>query len=199
VSASLVQTLFALAAVVGVLFIIWAAVMAVASRASDDVADSVDRMRERFAPWALAAAFTVAAIATFGSLYFSEVVGYEPCRLCWYQRIAMYPLVIILAMAVARRDVGVRWYAMPVAMIGAGISTYHYFLEWFPQIDTGACHVGIPCTAVWFRELGFVSLPFLALTAFVLIIVLLAVPQRGWRDRRSSAAPDHVDAGAPAA
>ncbi|MFN8622218.1 MAG: disulfide oxidoreductase [Chloroflexota bacterium] len=196
--ASLVQTLFAIAAIAGVLFLIWAVVMAIAARFSDEVADTVDRLRHRFAPWAPAAAFTVAAIATFGSLYFSEVVGYEPCRLCWYQRIAMYPLVVILAVAVARRDVGVRWYALPVALIGAGISTYHYFLEWFPQIDTGACHVGIPCTAVWFREFGFVSLPFLALTAFLLIIAFLVIPPRGWRHPRSAAIPDDLDTSATA-
>jgi disulfide bond formation protein DsbB len=190
VPASLVQLLFALGALSGVLFLIWAGVMAVAARFSDEVADTVERLRLRSAPWAPAAAFSVAALATFGSLYFSEVVGYEPCRLCWYQRIAMYPLVIILAVGVARRDVGVRWYAVPVAIIGAAISTYHYVLEWFPAIDTGACHVGIPCTAVWFREFGFVSLPFLALTAFLLIIVLLAIPPRGWRHPRSSVAPD---------
>jgi disulfide bond formation protein DsbB len=181
VPASLVQTLLAIAALVGALFVIWAAVMAIASRFSDEVADSVDRMRARFARWALPAAFTIAAIATLGSLYFSEVVGYQPCTLCWYQRIAMYPLVPILAVALARRDTAVRWYAVPIAAIGALISTYHYFLEWFPQIDTGACHIGIPCTAVWFRELGFVSMPLLALTAFLLVIVLLAIPPRAGR------------------
>ena len=55
---------------------------------------------------------------------------------------------------------------------------YHYLLEWFPEIDTGACVVGVPCTTVWFREFGFVSLPFLALIAFLLVIVLLLVPAR---------------------
>ena len=175
-SASLVQLLYALGALAGLLFLIWAAVLAIAARASDEVASSVEGMRRRFGRYALAAAFTVALLATFGSLYFSEVVGYEPCRLCWYQRIAMYPMVVILAVALWRRDVGVRWYAIPVAAIGAGISAYHYTLEWFPQIDTGACKVGVPCTAVWFRELGFVSIPFLALMGFLLIIAFLSVP-----------------------
>ena len=180
--ATTVQLLYALLALAGVLFLIWAVVMAIASRFSDEVGDTVWGWRDRFGRYALAAAFTVALLATFGSLYFSEIVGYEPCRLCWYQRIAMYPLVVILAVAVWRRDVDVRWYAIPIALIGAGVSTYHYFLEWFPQIDIHACKVGVPCTAVWFRELGFVSLPFLALTAFLLIIVFLAIPLRA-RDR----------------
>ena len=175
-SASTVQLLYAIGAVAGLLFLIWLAVLAIAARVSDDVADSFWRIRERFGRVAMAGAFTVALLATTGSLYFSEIVGYEPCRLCWYQRIAMYPLVVILAMGLWRRDVNVRWYAIPVALIGAVVSGYHYTLEWFPSIDISACKVGIPCTAVWFRELGFVSLPFLALMSFLLIIALLLIP-----------------------
>ena len=90
----------------------------------------------------------------------------------------MYPLVPILAVATWRRDPGVRWYAIPVAAIGALVSGYHYFLEWFPAADAGACKVGVPCTLVWFRAWGFVTLPFLALTAFLLVIVLLLIPTR---------------------
>ncbi len=178
-SATLVQAILALGALAGVLFLIWLTAIAVAARASDDVADSLQGMRLRFGRHALAAAFSVALLATFGSLYFSEVVGYEPCRLCWYQRIAMYPLVLILAVATWRRDVAVRWYAGPVAAIGALVAAYHYVLEWFPQIDTGACKVGVPCTAVWFREFGFVSIPFLSLVAFLLVIAFLLVPLGG--------------------
>jgi disulfide bond formation protein DsbB len=168
----------AILAVAGILFLVWASVMAVAARFSPEVAASVGRLRARFAPFALAAAFTVALVATAGSLYFSEIAVFEPCRLCWYQRIAMYPLVPILAIATSRRDPGVRIYAIPVAAIGAAIAAYHVFLEWFPAADAGACTVGIPCTLVWFRELGFVSIPMLALVAFLLIIAFLAIPPR---------------------
>jgi len=120
----------------------------------------------------------VATLAAAGSLYFSEVANYTPCTLCWYQRIAMYPLVLLLGIAAWKRDIGIRLYAIPLAAVGATISAYHYLLEWFPQIDAGACTVGIPCTQVWFREFGFVSLPFLALTAFLLVITLLLIPAR---------------------
>jgi len=177
-SVSQVTLIYALLAVAGALFLFWLGVLAIASRFSDSVADSLDTIRERLAPYALPGAFTVALLAVVGSLYFSEIAQFEPCRLCWYQRIAMYPLVPILAIAASRRDVGVRVYAGPVALIGLVISSYHYLLEWFPAVDTGACKVGIPCTVVWFRELGFVSLPFLALTAFALIIALLLIPPR---------------------
>jgi len=177
-SVATVQLLYALLASAGALFLLWAGTMAVASLVSEGVAASVLDLRDRFERWAIPAAFTVAFLATLGSLYFSEVAMYEPCRLCWYQRVAMYPLVPILAVATWRRDPGVRWYAIPVAGIGAIVSGYHYVLEWFPAADAGACKVGVPCTLVWFRELGFVTLPFLALTAFLLVIVLLLIPAR---------------------
>ena len=114
-------------------------------------------------------------LATMGSLYFSEVAHFDPCKLCWYQRIAMYPLVVLLGIAAVRRDAGIGIYAKALAGIGALISTYHLALEWIPSLDTGACGTGPSCTVIWFREFGFISLPLLALTAFLLIITLLSV------------------------
>lgn len=171
--------LYGILAVVAILILCWFGLMAIASRLSESVAESFANLRAGLAPMALIGAWIVALLAMGGSLYFSEVAHFQPCLLCWYQRIAMYPLVLILGIAVFRRDIPVRIYAIPLAAVGAVISTYHYFLEWFPQIDTGACTVGIPCTQVWFREFGFVSLPFLALMAFLLIIAFLAIPTRG--------------------
>ena len=173
-----VITLYGVAALVGVLVLVWFGLMFGASLLSDDIAESYDRIRSRLAPMALTAAWGVALLATAGSLYFSEVANYLPCTLCWYQRIAMYPLVLVLGIAVLRRDTAVRIYAIPVAAVGAAISAYHYLLEWFPQIDTGACSAVIPCTQVWFREFGFISLPLLALIAFGLVITFLLIPLR---------------------
>lgn len=129
-------------------------------------------------PNAVAMAFWVAFLATLGSLYFSEVAHFEPCRLCWYQRIAMYPLVVILGLAAVRRDEGVRPYARALAAIGAVIAGYHAALEWIPALDTGACGTGPACTIVWFRALGFISLPTLALVAFLLILTVLSLRDR---------------------
>src|SRR5215470_7128570 len=104
-------------------------------------------------------AFVVAATATAGSLYFSEVAHFIPCNLCWYQRIAMYPLSLILLIAAIRRDHGVRWYVGPLAAAGALISTYHYLVEWYPSLEGGGvCAITAPCTVPWFREMGFVTL-----------------------------------------
>lgn len=119
-------------------------------------------------------AFLVAATATLGSLYFSEVAGFVPCRLCWFQRIAMYPLAAILLVGGIRRDPGVRWYVTPIAVIGAGIAAYHTLIEWRPALDTGSCDLSGPsCTAVWFREFGFISLATMALVGFITILALL--------------------------
>lgn len=173
-----VITFYGLLALLGILVIAWFGLMFVASLFSADVRNGYARIRARLTPLALTAAWGVALMATAGSLYFSESANYTPCTLCWYQRIAMYPLVLILGIAIVRRDTAVRIYAIPVALVGAAIASYHYLLEWFPEIDTGACSAVIPCTQVWFREFGFVSLPLLALVAFGLIITFLLIPAR---------------------
>jgi len=173
-----VITLYGALALVGIFVMAWFGVMFVASLFSDGAAQGYAGIRARLSPIALTAAWGVALLASAGSLYFSEVANYLPCTLCWYQRIAMYPLVLILAIAIARRDTGVRIYAIPVALVGVAISSYHYLLEWFPEIDTGACSAVIPCTQVWFREFGFVSMPLLALIAFGLVITFLLIPVR---------------------
>ena len=121
-------------------------------------------------------AFLVAATATLGSLYFSEIADFVPCRLCWFQRIAMYPLAPILLVGAIRRDPGVRWYAAPIAVIGAAIAGYHTLIEWRPELDTGTCELtGPSCTAFWFREFGFITLATMALVGFLTILTLLFV------------------------
>jgi disulfide bond formation protein DsbB len=121
-------------------------------------------------------AFLIATGSMLGSLWFSEVADFVPCRLCWFQRIAMYPLVAVLFVGAIRRDPAVRWYAGPIALVGAGIAGYHTLIEWRPSLDTGVCELtGPSCTFVWFREFGFISLATMALTAFLTILILLFV------------------------
>jgi disulfide bond formation protein DsbB len=127
-------------------------------------------------PLRLWLAWVVAATCMLGSLYFSEVANYLPCTLCWYQRIAMYPLAVILLVAAVRRDEGVRWYALPLAAIGAVIALYHYLLERFPDLDAGVCNATIPCEFVWFERFGFITIPFMALVGFVFVIAALTLP-----------------------
>ena len=173
-----VVSLYGLLALVGIVILAWFGVMALASFFADAVADGYADIREHLTPFALTAAWGVALLASAGSLYFSEVANYTPCTLCWYQRIAMYPLVLILGIAIFRRDIGIRIYAIPLAVVGAIIATYHWLLERIPELDYGACSAGVPCTQKWFEEFGFVTLPFLALIAFLLVIAFLLIPPR---------------------
>lgn len=117
-------------------------------------------------------AFAASVLAMFGSLYFSEIRGYEPCELCWYQRILMYPFVVLLGLATARKDFGIAFYTMILSAIGASISLYHYGLQKVSFLaDTAPACGRIPCTGQYINWLGFITIPFLALTAFIVIFV----------------------------
>ncbi len=119
----------------------------------------------------------VATTCMLGSLYFSEIADYAPCKLCWFQRIAMYPLAVLLLVAAVRREHLIRWYVLPIALIGLTISAYHYLIEWRPELDSGTCDLfGPSCTDVWFKEFGFITLPFMAAIGFIAILALLFVP-----------------------
>jgi disulfide bond formation protein DsbB len=132
---------------------------------------------DAIAPSALWLAWLVAAVATAGSLWLSEGAGYVPCELCWYQRICMYALPVILLIAAVRRDRDVRWYVLPQVIVGALIAGYHTQLQAFPEQKT-FCSTTVPCTVRYIWEFGFVSIPFMALAAFswILVMVLLARP-----------------------
>ena len=117
-------------------------------------------------PVLLPLGLAIAAVATAGSLYYSEIAGYPPCEMCWYQRICMYPLVGVLAVAVARRDRRGGWYALPPAVAGLGVSVYHYQLQLRPG-QGSTCDASAPCTYQWVDSLGFMSIPFMAGCGFI--------------------------------
>ena len=124
---------------------------------------------------ALALAALITTTSTLGSLYFSEIVNYVPCRLCWYQRAAMYPLAILLVVASFKKLKFTKLVAVVLALAGGSISTYHWFLERFPDLDAGVCDAKLPCSIVWFENFGFVTLSFMAFTAFFTTIVLVTL------------------------
>lgn len=125
----------------------------------------------------LPVAFAVALVSTLGSLYYSGVVHFRPCRLCWWQRIMMYPLVPFLGVASLRRDRLAAFYALPLALGGLGYSIYHTQLRWFPE-QGSSCEAEAACTSVWVNTFGFVSIPFMAGAGFVAIAGLLALHLR---------------------
>lgn len=120
-------------------------------------------------------ALLAAWIATSGSLFFSEVLGWTPCLLCWYQRILMYPLSIIIAMGLLRRDTRLHTYVLPFSLMGACVSLYHYLLQKTTWLPPPACSLGVPCNVDYINWFGFVTIPFLALTAFLIITLMMVV------------------------
>jgi disulfide bond formation protein DsbB len=118
-------------------------------------------------------AWAVALVATIGSLVFSEVIGFEPCRFCWFQRIAMYPMSLVLLVGAIRRDFQVKYYALPLALVGLGLSVYHYLIQTFPALEGGGSCGAVPCTAKYVDVFGFISIPFMAGCGFIVIAVLL--------------------------
>jgi disulfide bond formation protein DsbB len=120
-------------------------------------------------------AFLVAAVATGGSLFFSEIAHFVPCELCWYQRICMYPLSITTLLAALADDHRVARYLLPLPLVGAGVSVYHLLVENGVVGQTGTCLISAPggCATKWINEFGFVTIPTLALTAFALVFAFL--------------------------
>ncbi|MFX3673753.1 MAG: disulfide oxidoreductase [Paenisporosarcina sp.] len=117
--------------------------------------------------------WVVALTATLGSLYFSEIRGYEPCELCWIQRIFMYPLVIILGIAYIQKNARIAVTTAALSIIGGAISLYHYSLQKVDFLSESAPSCGrVSCTGEYINLLGFITIPFLALIAFTLIAVL---------------------------
>lgn len=117
-------------------------------------------------------AFAAALIAMFGSLYFSEIRQYEPCELCWYQRIVMYPFVVLLGIATVKKDYGIAFYTMILSAIGGLISLYHLGIQKLSFLADIAPACGrVPCTSDYINWFGFITIPFLALIAFIIVFV----------------------------
>ena len=136
----------------------------------------------------------VAGTAMVGSLYLSEGAHFLPCKLCWYQRIGMYSLAIILVIAAVRRDWNIRIYATTLAVLGSIVSVYHYLIERFPSWEQGtSCDPTNPCTFVWFFHLHYISIPFMALSAFALVATILLVARPAPIEPAGEHVPDTMD------
>ena len=126
---------FALLTVVANLAVIGYVGVALGARWSPRLRSTRTQIEEVLRDYELWLGAAVAGTATLGSLYLSEVSNLIPCTLCWYQRIAMYPLALILAIAAFRREGMIRIYANVIAAIGAVIAGYHYIIQWFPNLE----------------------------------------------------------------
>lgn len=117
--------------------------------------------------------WVIACIATISSLIFSEYLGFIPCELCWYQRILMYPLVIIYGVAILKKDAQIAFPGLILSGIGMFVSAYHYALQKLPALQGAGGFCGdIPCNLQYVNYLGFITIPFLAGVAFIVIFSL---------------------------
>jgi disulfide bond formation protein DsbB len=155
--------------------------LAVATLAAVGVHTPLRAVRGALWGYELWLAFLTAAIATGGSLFFSEVAGFVPCELCWFQRICMYPLSIITLLAAVAVDHRVARYLLPLPVVGAGIALYHLLVENEVVAQARGCLLSAPggCATKWIDRFGFVTIPTLSLTAFALVFASLVLATVG--------------------
>ncbi len=134
-----------------------------------------------FGKHAILLSFIVVLVSTLGSLFYSEIAGFTPCKLCWYQRILMYPQVLLLGMAFWKKDKRIADYSIMLSVLGGAIALYHYLLQ------RGAVSEILPCSAVGYSvscaksfvmTYGYITIPMMALSAFALVILLMVTQKK---------------------
>jgi disulfide bond formation protein DsbB len=130
-------------------------------------------MNARYQTWSLYVAWIITVVSMLGSLYFSNILHLPPCVLCWFQRICMYPLSVILTVGIIRQDRSVASYALPLSLIGLGIAVYHNLLYYniIPE-SIAPCTTGVSCTTRFIELGGFLTIPLLSLIGFTVLTVI---------------------------
>jgi disulfide bond formation protein DsbB len=158
----------------------------------------LDRLRNLLWGYELWGAFVVASVATGGSLFYSQVAGFIPCELCWFQRVLLSPLSILTLCLAARGDNRGARYLIPLPVVGAGTSIYHMLIERDVIKEPKACSINLPggCATNWIfnHSFGYLTIPTLALTAFLLLIGFLVLASAGADETEDQAAtlPAHA-------
>ena len=130
-------------------------------------------------------AFLTSLIATLGSLFFSEIMNFIPCSLCWYQRIFMYPLVFLFAINLLFPDDKIFKYAFPLVIVGWAISIYHNLLMFkiIPE-KLSPCVQGVPCSVDYINWFGFITIPLLSFFVYTTVFILLIILKRNIKNRK---------------
>jgi disulfide bond formation protein DsbB len=193
--ASITHNVIVLLSVLGVIGQVLVAVMLlVGLLALVRVRAPLNGLRRLLWGYELWAGFVVAAIATGGSLFFSEIAGFIPCDLCWFQRICMYPLSYLLLVLAWRGDNRFARYLLVFPIFGAGVSTYHILIENGAIHEPSQCQIGggLSCSTKWINEFGYMTIPTLALTGFLLLIGFLVLASTGEADEAATL-PAHAE------
>ncbi len=149
------------------------------------VPDAVKPLIAELQPVALFMAFLSATVAMFGSLYYSEIAGFEPCRMCWWQRYLMYPSSIILGIALVTRKPKLAWLPFVLSVVGLGVSAYHRVEQQWPDLFSQSCDPANPCSGRWVDTWGFVTIPTMAFAAFGLVCVFVPLSLLGPKEATS--------------
>ena len=155
--------------VIGIVILVFVA----SSRKYESIAEKLAELRNEHSQGALFLAGFVALFAMMASLYLSEIANFIPCKLCWYQRIIMYPLAFLLIFGGIRGDFNIRIYGLAMSFAGDFISIYHYQLQLNPEQHSPFCSAFESCTVQYLNVYGFASIPFMALMGFIFIFSLL--------------------------
>lgn len=125
--------------------------------------------------WFIFCCWVIATFATLGSLFFSEVMKFPPCILCWYQRIAMYPLVLIFMIGAFQPIRSTFSFSLPLVLVGWITSIYHLLLLYGIIPETASpCMEGVSCSVDYINWFGFITIPLLSFTAFSFLLGLLS-------------------------
>jgi len=177
-SSEVINTGYAVLALIADAIVLFTLILFLVSRGSTPARERWARFRDGVTPYALQLAWIVAVLATFGSLFLQYEEGLQPCTFCWFQRICMYPLSLLLGIAAFRGDMQVaKRYFLGLSAVGAVIAIYHYQLEHVPK-EFSVCSLvpgDTPCNVAVINVFGFISVPFLSMAAFLLITTLLLV------------------------
>lgn len=129
-----------------------------------------------FGERAIFLSFLAAFAATFGSLFYSQVAGFAPCDLCWWQRVFLYPQTILLFTAFIKKDENMRLHSFILSSVGGLIALYHTFIQFGGQSLVPCSATGPSCTVLYFLEYGYITIPTMSLTVFVLLLLFMAAP-----------------------
>lgn len=170
ISAEIPNLLFSILTVIGQIIIALTLIVFVASWSKK----KSHKLLEFLNSHVILFAFIVALVAMSGSLTYSELVGYQPCEFCWFQRILMYPQVLILGLALLRKDRNVWIYSAGLSVIGVLIAAYHYILQlgYVPAICS-ATGAAVSCAQTPFFEFGYITIPMMSITAFSMILLFM--------------------------
>ncbi|MFB6226526.1 MAG: disulfide bond formation protein B [Candidatus Paceibacteria bacterium] len=165
----------AILTILGDIFVVFSVLLWVFSSKSKQAKEWLNKLFRPIDEKLIFSALIVSIMATAGSLFYSEIAGYDPCKLCWLQRIFMYPQVILLAIAYKKSDIKFSTYSLSLSVPGLAIAVYHYIIQFFQTKIVPCSTVGysVSCSEHFTLSYGYITIPMMAATAFMLMIVFM--------------------------